>query len=678
MRFFGALDTADTMPNRAAMDARVDNRSSRSIRTIGQFAVYMHDFALDKFDARFRDDAGCWNGTAANCTAAGEAAARDRGYTWWCNRQPNNPCVFGCPNQVDECYNQASPGARTVRYDGASPLDQALSAPLERWANGSSRGWPSAWPLSGNNLQGNTVHVQGYDFGDGWATSLVTNVSASNPSTGLDYWAQGRLRVTYGAAGSPAPASSSATASPSFFELPSGADNATSVYWLGLDGAPSMLEAQNISTTHRVYGGFSVAVTHESRAFQTTADCYVNDAEWSGTPPEGGFTNATCSAAGSYSMTTCPFTFRCFTPEANAGAPGPRCMPNFPADYGGVAAATPAAPAWVRACGEYCPGCPTCPMLRCWRTAPVDTPDSAYTNSSAPYDDTKLQDDRVPYIRVRHYDEGFVQRNYAAGTEETALAWHPNSWRLNTCGSHMGPDNITTTGLAMRNVSSNAPYMSAMSQPSIRRDVVLPADNVCAPIPKYSYTSGGYSDAYTLPALFPHPPFVKMTDTLVWLTELEELSFTDLAVVDHGERRTIEQLASVSSAVAYRDLREAAGEEPPQSLNDFAGSCGRLEAAGVLANYTMTRAQCDARAAAFGASVKTIRFNMTASQVPPMSGAFQDEEWAELGATFDPANPAADGSAPVHYGARTNRWHSAVLGTLPGEWGNFFPNVERM
>lgn len=661
MRFFGALDTPDTLPNRSLLDARVDDRSSRSARTIGQFAVYMHDFGLDKFDARFRDDAACWNGTAAACVAA---ASADRNYTWWCNRRPNNPCVYGCPNQVDECYHPTSPGARSVRYDGASPLDPLLSAPLARWANGSSRGWPSAWLLSGNNAQSNTVHVQGYQFGDGWQTSLVTNVSAST-GQGLDYWSQGRLRVTYGDAAVP-----TAAATPSSFSLPPGngtGASATSVYWMGLDGAPTFWASRSIATTHRVYGGFTVAVTHESRAFQTTAECYVNNATWAA--GGGGFSNATCQAAGSYSMTTCPFTFRCFTPEANAGAPGPRCMPVFPADYGAAPVATPA-PAWVRVCSEYCPGCPTCPMLRCWRTAPVDTPDSAYTNPSAPYDDTKLQDDRVPYIRVRHYDDGLAPRDLQTGTDETALAWHPNSWRLSTCGSHMA-GGVTTTGLDMRGTASAAgPYMSAMSSASANRKT-LNATKVCALIPKLSHTNGAYADAYTLPATFPHPPFLKLTDTLVWLTELEELSFTDLAVVDFREWRTVAELASVTSAHAYRSLRATAGDpSPPQSLNDFAGACGRLEASGTLASYDMTRAQCDARAAAFGASIKTLRFNMTASQVPPMSGAFHDEDWGDM-ATLPELSTFS-------YRDRVNYWHSAVLGTLPREWAAFFPNIERI
>lgn len=695
MRFFGALDTAATMPNRSALDPRVDDRGARSCRTIGQFAVYMHDFGLDKFDARFRDDVACWNGTLAACAAA--SPQPDRGYSWWCNRRPNNPCVYGCPHQVDECNHPTNPKPRYVRFDGANPTDPALSSPITRWAYSSSRGWPSPLSLDRNNAQGNIAHVYAYDFGDGWGTSLVTNTSAGGK--GLDYWAQGRQRVTYGtlgtSSGGAAVTAAGALASPSSFSLPSGATNATHLYWMGSGGFPAFNQSQSttLSTTHRVYGGFTAAVTHESR-LQTVASCFVNNSPWSSALNGGlgGFSdNGTCAATGSFALTSCPFTFRCFTPEANAGASGPRCMPNLPGDYNTAAFAPspsspsppPPPPAWVGACAEYCPGCPTCPMLRCWRTAPVDTPDTAYTDLDNPYDTTKLQDDRVPFIRVRHYDEGLVERSKSAGSEETALAWHPNSWRLNTCGSYTNTSagGLTTVGLASRTTTTfggggHGPYLSAMSWNGNKpRDLASDANiKRCAAYPRDPHTSGGYSDAYTLPALFPAPPLAKMTDTLVWLVELEELSLTDVALVDHQEWRTAAQLASVRSSAAYAALRSAAGERsPPQSLNDFAGSCGRLNATGTLASYGMTLAQCNARAAAFGASIKTIRVNATASQVPPMAGALHDEDWGALATLTGTA--AVAGTA---YANRVNYWHSMVTGTLPREWGSMFPNVETM
>lgn len=690
MRFFGALDTAATLPNRTSLDPRVDDRGSRTCRTIGQFAVYMHDFGLDKFDARFRDDAACWNGTAAGCAAA--APSTDRGYTWWCNRRPNNPCVYGCPNQVDECNHPTAPKPRYVRFDGANPTDHALSTPVARWANASSRGWPSAWALDRNNAQGNVAHVHAYDFGDGWGTSLVTNVSAAT-GAGLDYWAQGRQRVAYGSpgtsSGGAAVAAAGALAAASSFTLPSGAANASHLYWMGSAGSPpfSQTESTTVNTTHRVYGGFTVAVTHETR-LQTVASCFVSDAPWS--PADngglGGFSaaeNATCAATGSFALTSCLFTFRCFSPEANAGAQGPRCMPNLPYNYDRALA--PPAPAWVGACGEYCPGCPTCPMLRCWRTAPVDTPDSAYTDLDAPYDASKLQDDRVPYIRVRHYDEGFVDRSRVAGAEQTALEWHANSWRLNTCGSYTNTSagGETTVGMAMRTYDFHGQFLSTMlwSGGTQRSLDTHRLERRCAPYPRNAHTAGGYSDAYTLPARFPAPPLAKMTDTLVWITELEELSFTDVALVDHQEWRTAEQLGGVVSAAAYTALRAAVAPTPeraPQSLNDFAGSCGRLEAAGTLASYGVTRAACDARAAAFGRSIKTIRANATASQVPPMAGALHDEDWGPLASQTTTQQPQAAAVAGSAYASRVNYWHSMAMGTLPREWGRMFPNVETM
>jgi hypothetical protein len=104
MHFFGALDTPSTLPNRSSLNPRTDDRSQRVCRTLGSFAVYMHDFGLDQFDSRFRDDAACWNVTAASSSQplldSCSGTTRNRHYTWWCNKRPNNPCVFGCPDQV--------------------------------------------------------------------------------------------------------------------------------------------------------------------------------------------------------------------------------------------------------------------------------------------------------------------------------------------------------------------------------------------------------------------------------------------------------------------------------------------------------------------------------------------------------------------------------------------------
>lgn len=99
MNFFGSVDTPSSLPARDLLNPRADDRSLRLCRTIGDFAVYMHDFGLEHFDVNFRKDGRCWNGTdIAQCNAP--IAGVERGYTWWCNKRPNNPCVFNCPTQV--------------------------------------------------------------------------------------------------------------------------------------------------------------------------------------------------------------------------------------------------------------------------------------------------------------------------------------------------------------------------------------------------------------------------------------------------------------------------------------------------------------------------------------------------------------------------------------------------
>jgi hypothetical protein len=83
--------------------------------------VYMHDFGLSEFDSRFRDDQDCWNSTSSNSSAVPTScgADADRHYTWWCNKRPNNPCVFNCPNQVCTC---PLPLFGQVGCKSASPL----------------------------------------------------------------------------------------------------------------------------------------------------------------------------------------------------------------------------------------------------------------------------------------------------------------------------------------------------------------------------------------------------------------------------------------------------------------------------------------------------------------------------------------------------------------------------
>jgi hypothetical protein len=87
------------------LDPRTDDVNTRSCRTLGRFALYMHDYGLDKFDEAFRGDVACWNASAASPAALLAACSNssvNRAYTWWCNKRPGNPCVFNCPNQVRE------------------------------------------------------------------------------------------------------------------------------------------------------------------------------------------------------------------------------------------------------------------------------------------------------------------------------------------------------------------------------------------------------------------------------------------------------------------------------------------------------------------------------------------------------------------------------------------------
>jgi hypothetical protein len=56
MQFFGAADDPADFPVRDDLDPRTDNVNQRSCRTIGRFALYMHDYGLDKFDEAFRGD----------------------------------------------------------------------------------------------------------------------------------------------------------------------------------------------------------------------------------------------------------------------------------------------------------------------------------------------------------------------------------------------------------------------------------------------------------------------------------------------------------------------------------------------------------------------------------------------------------------------------------------------
>lgn len=47
-------------------------------------------------------------------------------------------------------------------------------------------------------------------------------------------------------------------------------------------------------------------------------------------------------------------------------------------------------------CGEFCPGCPTCPMIQCWKDDTATTDEQRTWD--APYNSSAEQDDTVPYM----------------------------------------------------------------------------------------------------------------------------------------------------------------------------------------------------------------------------------------------------------------------------------------
>lgn len=318
MNFFGALDTAVSLPSRAALSPREDNRSGHVCRTLGDFAVYMHDFGLEHFDVNFRRDGACWNGTdIAGCyESSGDV---ERGYTWWCNKRPNNPCVFNCPTQVEECTG-SSPGPKSMYWQTGE------ENVFPRWPNLTS--WPSAWDIQ--TSQNNSSHIVPYFIPSGWITNLVTNwweLGRTNNDGqqlyGGDYWFEGSKRVQY----------DELTIEPGSYTIPGIPDGRSAAdvayfndiqnehhYW----SVYPTNETITYNTSFRVWSGFTTYVTHLSN-HQATLDCHV--------------LNVSCNASTQHSggrfeqdnILQCPFQFRCFTTESSAGSPS--CHRRFPDDY---------------------------------------------------------------------------------------------------------------------------------------------------------------------------------------------------------------------------------------------------------------------------------------------------------------------------------------------------------
>jgi hypothetical protein len=132
--------------------------------------------------------------------------------------------------------------------------------------------------------------------------------------------------------------------------------------------------------------------------------------------------------------------------------------------------------------------------------------------------------------------------------------------------------------------------------------------------------------------------------------------------VDFNEERKDWKRNGILTAKQYRKSLQ----RNPQSLNDFKHSCIRLQSANKL--HGMTFSECEYRRAQFGNSMREIRINATAAQVPYLSGAILNGDRGEL---------SQDSTKRAVYGFY-NTWLSPVQGTLPSEWSEVFPNLEIM
>jgi hypothetical protein len=85
-------------------------------------------------------------------------------------------------------------------------------------------------------------------------------------------------------------------------------------------------KTQHYTTTCRVWGNFTVFVTHLSNN-DTTVACHDSNF----TSIFGAAASVNCSIVARRHL-QCPFTFRCYHPEMAAG-PGPRCIDDFDNGY---------------------------------------------------------------------------------------------------------------------------------------------------------------------------------------------------------------------------------------------------------------------------------------------------------------------------------------------------------
>lgn len=167
-----------------------------------------------------------------------------------------------------------------------------------------------------------------YNITDGWQTSLVAQDSNLSGAA-ADFWFMGSQRVVY----------SNVTLEISNFTLrgwPQSSQWNTSVDACNATAACASRNfyfaaqpfniTQQYTTTHRVWGNFTVYVTHLSNN-DTTIACHDSNF----TSKAGALAAGNCSIVARRHL-QCPFTFRCFHPEMAAG-PGPRCIDDFDNGY---------------------------------------------------------------------------------------------------------------------------------------------------------------------------------------------------------------------------------------------------------------------------------------------------------------------------------------------------------
>jgi hypothetical protein len=300
---------------------------------------------------------------------------------------------------------------------------------------------------------------------------------------------------------------------------------------------------------------------------------------------------------------------------------------------------------------------------------------------------------------------------FLTNSPDPAFFWHNNSWRVQACAQHklvwMSPNspfyNVLNISYAggwsnyTQSWSGNTGYPSRrfatwLESPHYQGCYLTPGG---VPIhrppglhdrldgfPKKSVPEGylppgdqdqslselffgyqtTYEDSATMPCTFPSLPIAKLVDELVFLTELEEFSFTDFAFIDFLDTRRDWKQNGILTSQQYT----ASLGRNPQSLNDFKNSCFRLEMLDKLHNMTLQ--QCESRRAQFASSMKVFRINATAPQTPYLSGAILNGDRGVLN---------ENSSTRGVYGFY-NTWISPVVGTLPPEWGEVFPNMQIM